>query len=45
MVLLDMPMSREYFLAQFDVVRTLVANGLGYTLANVPRRRTRPLRR
>jgi DNA-binding transcriptional LysR family regulator len=51
MVLLDMPMSREYFLAlfirerlepnivwssaQFDVVRTLVANGLGYTLANV----------
>jgi DNA-binding transcriptional LysR family regulator len=51
MVLLDMPMSREYFLAlfirerlepnivwssaQFDVVRALVANGLGYTLANV----------
>jgi len=51
MVLLDMPMSREYFLALFirerlepnivwssaklDVVRTLVANGLGYTLANV----------
>jgi DNA-binding transcriptional LysR family regulator len=51
MVLLDMPMSREYFLAlfirerlepnivwssaQIDVVRTLVANGLGYTLANV----------
>jgi DNA-binding transcriptional LysR family regulator len=51
MVLLDMPMSREYFLAlfirerlepnivwsspQLDVVRTLVANGLGYTLANV----------
>jgi len=51
MVLLDMPMSREYFLAlfvrerlepnivwssaQFDVVRTMVANGLGYTLANV----------
>jgi len=51
MVLLDMPMSREYFLAlffrdrlepnvvwssaNFDVVRTLVANGLGYTLANV----------
>jgi DNA-binding transcriptional LysR family regulator len=51
MVLLDMPMSREYFLAlfirdrlepniayssaNFDVVRTMVANGLGYTLANV----------
>jgi DNA-binding transcriptional LysR family regulator len=51
MVLLDMPMSREYFLAlfirerlepnvawssaQLDVVRTMVANGLGYTLANV----------
>ncbi len=51
MVLLDMPMSREYFLALFirdrlepnialasaqpDIVRTLVANGLGYTLANV----------
>jgi DNA-binding transcriptional LysR family regulator len=51
MVLLDMPMSREYFQAlflrerlepnilwssaQFDVVRTMVANGLGYTLANV----------
>ncbi|HEX4151699.1 MAG TPA: LysR family transcriptional regulator [Steroidobacteraceae bacterium] len=51
MVLLDMPMSREYFLAlfirerleptiawssrQMDAVRTLVANGLGYTLANV----------
>jgi DNA-binding transcriptional LysR family regulator len=51
MVLLDMPMSREYFLAlfirervepnivwssaQFDAVRTLVANGLGYSLANV----------
>jgi DNA-binding transcriptional LysR family regulator len=51
MVLLDMPMSREYFLAlfirerlepniawssaQFEVVRTMVANGLGYTLANV----------
>jgi DNA-binding transcriptional LysR family regulator len=51
MVLLDMPMSREYFLAlfirerlepnivwsstQFDVVRTMVANGLGYSLANV----------
>jgi DNA-binding transcriptional LysR family regulator len=51
MVLLDMPMSREYFLALFirdrlephiawssakpDVVRSMVANGLGYTLANV----------
>lgn len=51
MVLLDMPMSREYFLAlfirdrlepniawssaNFDVVRTMVANGLGYTLGNV----------
>jgi DNA-binding transcriptional LysR family regulator len=51
MVLLDMPMSREYFLALFtrdrlepnialssekqDVVRTMVANGLGYSLANV----------
>jgi len=51
MVLLDMPMSREYFLAlfirerlepnivcsstQLDVVRGMVANGLGYTLANV----------
>jgi DNA-binding transcriptional LysR family regulator len=51
MVLLDMPMSREYFLAlfirerlepniawssaQLEVVRTMVANGLGYTLANV----------
>jgi DNA-binding transcriptional LysR family regulator len=51
MVLLDMPMSREYFLAlfirerlepnivwsspQFEVVRTMVANGLGYSLANV----------
>jgi DNA-binding transcriptional LysR family regulator len=51
MVLLDMPMSREYFRALFirerlkpnivwsstklDVVRTMVANGLGYTLANV----------
>jgi len=51
MVLLDLPLSREYFLALFigqrlepnivwtsaqqEVVRTLVANGLGYTLANV----------
>jgi DNA-binding transcriptional LysR family regulator len=51
MVLLDMPVSREYFLAlfirerleptiawssgQMDAVRTLVANGLGYTLVNM----------
>ena len=51
LVLLDLPLSREYFLALFirerlepnivwssvqqEVVRTLVANGLGYTLANV----------
>ncbi|HWK43205.1 MAG TPA: LysR family transcriptional regulator [Stellaceae bacterium] len=51
MVLLDLPLSREYFLALFmkegleptiatrsayqDVVRTMVANGYGYTLANV----------
>jgi DNA-binding transcriptional LysR family regulator len=51
MVLLDVPMSREYFLAlfmrdrlepkvawsstNFDAVRSMVANGLGYTLANV----------
>jgi DNA-binding transcriptional LysR family regulator len=51
MVLLDLPMSREYFRALFlreraepqiawastqqEVVRTMVANGLGYTLANV----------
>jgi DNA-binding transcriptional LysR family regulator len=51
MVLLDLPMSREYFHAlfirerikpniawssvQFEVVRTMVANGLGYTLVNV----------
>ena len=51
MVLLDLPMSREYFLAlyirerlkpnvqwssvQFEVVRTMVANGFGYSLANV----------
>jgi DNA-binding transcriptional LysR family regulator len=51
LVLLDMPMSREYFLAlfirdrlepkvawsstNFDVVRSMVANGMGYTLANV----------
>jgi DNA-binding transcriptional LysR family regulator len=51
LVLLDMPLSREYFMAMFqregleplvtwtstqiDVVRSLVANGLGYTLLNV----------
>jgi DNA-binding transcriptional LysR family regulator len=51
MVLLDLPMSREYFRALFlrerlepnvawssaqqEVVRTMVANGLGYSLANV----------
>ncbi|WP_181703802.1 LysR family transcriptional regulator [Chthonobacter albigriseus] len=51
LILLDLPMSREYFLALFmavgiqptvhsrsshqDVVRTMVANGYGYTLANV----------
>lgn len=51
MILLDLPISREYFLALFmkegleptiaarsayqEVVRTMVANGYGYTLANV----------
>lgn len=51
MVLLDLPLSREYFLALFrdagvtpriaarsgspDVVRSLVANGVGYSLVNV----------
>jgi DNA-binding transcriptional LysR family regulator len=51
MILLDLPLSREYFLALFqherlepnivwrsqnhDVVRSMVANGYGYTLANV----------
>ena len=51
MVLLDLPMSREYFRALFsrerlepqiawisaqqEVVRSMVANGLGYALANV----------
>ncbi len=51
LVLLDLPLSREYFLALFlkdgltpvigarsaqpDMVRALVANGFGYTLANV----------
>jgi DNA-binding transcriptional LysR family regulator len=56
MVLLDLPMSRQYFLSLFirerlepniawassqqEVVRTMVANGLGYTLANVRPRAT-----
>lgn len=51
MILLDLPISREYFLSMFmkegiepniasrsthqDVIRTMVANGYGYTLANV----------
>lgn len=51
LVLLDLPMSREYFLAlfmrerlkpniawssvQFEVVRTMVANGMGYSLLNI----------
>lgn len=51
LILLDLPISREYFLALFmkeglqplihsrsahqDVARTMVANGYGYTLANV----------
>ncbi|SNT52084.1 DNA-binding transcriptional regulator, LysR family [Tardiphaga sp. OK246] len=51
LLLLDLPLSREYFLALFmgegfepriggrsayqDVIRTMVANGYGYTLANV----------
>jgi len=51
MILLDLPLSREYFFALFqqerlepnivwrsqnhDVVRAMVANGYGYTLANV----------
>jgi len=51
MILLDLPLSREYFLALFmkegvvpniasrsahqEVVRTMVANGYGYTLLNV----------
>ena len=51
LILLDLPLSREYFMALFmkegleptiamrssyqDVVRTMVANGYGYTLANV----------
>ena len=56
-ILLDLPISREYFCAAFlgrnlepnigarsnypDVIRTMVANGYGYTLANVrPRAET-----
>ncbi len=51
MILLDLPMSREYFIGLFtkhgleptiatrsthqDVIRTMVANGYGYTLANI----------
>ena len=51
LILLDLPLSREYFLALFakqglqpristrsmhqDVIRTMVANGYGYTIANV----------
>lgn len=51
LILLDLPFSRDYFLALFlkedltpriharsvypDVIRTMVANGYGYTLANV----------
>ncbi|MFA5121600.1 LysR family transcriptional regulator [Zavarzinia sp.] len=51
LILLDLPLSREYFLAMFerdglqpriaarsaypDVIRTMVANGYGYTLVNV----------
>lgn len=51
LILLDLPVSRDYFLALFlkedltprvharsvypDVIRTMVANGYGYTLANV----------
>ncbi len=51
LILLDLPISREYFLGMFikeglepnivsrsthqDVIRTMVANGYGYTLANV----------
>lgn len=52
LVLLDLPLSREYFLSLFqhrnlrpniaersahlDMVRTMVANGFGYSLLNVP---------
>ena len=51
LILLDLPLSAEYFLALFmkeglqpniafrfshpDIIRTMVANGYGYTLANV----------
>jgi DNA-binding transcriptional LysR family regulator len=51
MILLDLPLSSEYFLSLFmkddlkptiayrmmqpDMIRTMVANGFGYTLANV----------
>jgi DNA-binding transcriptional LysR family regulator len=51
LILLDLPISREYFMTAFlsrgiepnigarssypDVIRTMVANGYGYTLANV----------
>ena len=51
LILLDLPLSREYFLSLFhqqgvepmiatrsphqDVIRTMVANGYGYTLANI----------
>lgn len=51
LILLDLPLSREYFMALFmreglqpniafrleqpDLIRTMVANGYGYTLANV----------
>jgi DNA-binding transcriptional LysR family regulator len=54
LILLDMPISAEYFMALFlkeglqptigfrfsqpDVIRTMVANGYGYTLANVTSR-------
>jgi len=59
LVLLDLPISRDYFLALFlkeglspriqsrsvhqDVIRTMVANGYGYTLANVRPRSDRAL--
>ena len=59
MVLLDLPMSREYFLSLFskaglepnivarsrseDVVRSMVANGIGYALFNVRPKSTQSL--
>ncbi|GAN55650.1 LysR family transcriptional regulator [Tanticharoenia sakaeratensis] len=59
LILLDLPLSREYFFALFlkeglepkiytrsahqEVVRTMVANGYGYTLANVRPRSDRAL--